>query len=136
MDERKKPRSALGVGITTLVTIVVAVLLTTFSVLALVTARADLRLSNRAIESSQSYYAADGQAEQWMATLDSFTNQNKANLLNSLTAGGYAATPKDGNWIVIDKRFSIDTTRDLLVEVAVNSNGELDVLKWQTTSKL
>jgi hypothetical protein len=50
----------------------VALLLTTFSVLALASARADLRLSEKVVASTQGYYAADGQAAQWLADLDAF----------------------------------------------------------------
>ena len=152
-SENSKPRSAIGVGIATLVTILVAVLLTTFSVLAFVTARADLRLSNKAVESTQSYYIADGQAEEWLAELDAHVVEGEGGTLwilagdfaAALADAGYkAATSTDGTStggastderVVVKESFSIDDRRELVVEVAINKDGGLDILRWQTVSK-
>ena len=135
MSAGSKPRTAIGVGITTLVTIIVAVLLTTFSVLTLVTARADLRLSNKAIESTESYYAADSAAEQWLAILDNFVIRGHADLLKNLNSAGYKVTTAGDGRILITESFSMDDKRDLLVEVAIDSSGRIDILTWKTISK-
>ena len=135
MSAGSRPRTAIGVGITTLVTIIVAVLLTTFSVLTLVTARADLRLSNKAIESTQSYYTADSEAEQWLAVLDNFVIRSHVDLLRDLNSAGYkVSTAVDGR-ILVTESFFMDSKRDLLVEVAIDSNGRIDILTWKTISK-
>ena len=135
MSAGSRPRTAIGVGITTLVTIIVAVLLTTFSVLTLVTARADLRLSNKAIESTQSYYTADSEAEQWLAILDNFVIRSHVDLLRDLNSAGYkVSTAVDGR-ILVTESFFMDSKRDLLVEVAIDSNGRIDILTWKTISK-
>jgi len=134
MSDIGKSRSALGVGITTIVTISVAVLLTTFSVLALVTARADLRLSNRAIEAAQDYYSTDGQAEAWMAELLSYIEESQVSTVKGLTDAGYTAKQLDADWTLIGKSFPIDDQRELLVQVALNRDGRLQILKWQTMS--
>jgi len=135
MSSGSRPRTAIGTGITTLVTIIVAVLLTTFSVLTLVTARADLRLSNKAIESTQSYYAADSQAEQWLAKLDAFTAGSHADLAGALRTAGYRVSIMGDGRILVTESFSIDGKRDLVVEAAIDTSGRIDVLVWKTVSK-
>ena len=134
MSPASKPRSAIGIGITTLVTIIVAVLLTTFAVLTLVTARADLRLSNKAIESTQNYYAADSQAEQWLAELDDFFSRDHEDLAVAIALAKYKVdTASDGRMLVFEQ-FVIDDKRYLLVEVAVDSYGKLDILTWKSVA--
>ena len=134
MTPASKPRSAIGIGITTLVTIIVAVLLTTFAVLTLVTARADLRLSNKAIESTQNYYAADSLAELWLAELDDFFSKDHEDLAVAIALAKYKVdTASDGRMLVFEQ-FVIDDKRYLLVEVAVDSYGNLDILTWKSVA--
>ena len=62
MDSRKKQSSFSSIGITSLVLIFVMLCLLTFSVLSLVTARADLRLSQKNAERTSAYYDAENRA--------------------------------------------------------------------------
>ncbi|MDR2587101.1 MAG: hypothetical protein LBC23_02415 [Coriobacteriales bacterium] len=146
MSKRITPRSAVGVGLSTLVTIMVAVLLTTFSVLALVSARADLRLSDKATDSAEHYYAADGEAEQWLADMEAFVRNNRGHLewgdsaalsalADKLSAAGYKATVDNSGNVHLTETFAIDERRDLIVEIALDTVGETDILRWQTTPK-
>jgi hypothetical protein len=163
MSARSRSRSAVGVGLSTLVTIMVTVLLTTFAVLTLVSARADLKLSNKTIESTQSYYAADSEAEEWLAALDAFARDEHGDLVADLSAAGYqsvatagarvddaagdgsggdaAGAGGDGVLVGDDGRirvaatFPIDEKRDLIVEIALDREGEIDILRWQSVSK-
>ncbi|MDR1016100.1 MAG: hypothetical protein LBL67_01335 [Coriobacteriales bacterium] len=68
-SRRLKAQTAFGMGIPTLLTILVVVLMTTFAVLALVSAKADRSLSTQAAAYDAAYYAADGQATAWLARL-------------------------------------------------------------------
>jgi hypothetical protein len=135
MSARSGSRWAIGVGIGTLVTIAVTVLLTTFSVLALVTAHADLRLSNKVIESTQEYYVADGQAERWLAQLDDFVAREHVDLVGALSAEGYTTSPDDDGGVLITQTFSINTNKEIIVEVIIDKDGGLAVVKWQTNAK-
>jgi hypothetical protein len=135
MSKRAVSRSAVGVGLSTLVTIMVAVLLTTFSVLTLVSARADLSLSEKAVTSTQTYYAADGKAEQWLAKVDTFVQQTHDDLVGDLTAAGYQPSVDDNGQLKIATTIPIDDKRDLIVEVALDSAGEMDILRWQSVPK-
>jgi hypothetical protein len=135
MSKKGSSRSAIGVGIATLVTIMVAVLLTTFSVLTLVTASADLRLSNKTVESAENYYAADGAAEQWLADLDAFLEQNPSSTEADFTAAGFQVTTTEEGSLKASQEFSIDENRSLVVEVALDVDGSWDILKWQSVLK-
>jgi hypothetical protein len=168
------------VGLSTLVTIMVTVLLTTFAVLTLVSARADLKLSSMAITSTQNYYVADGEAEEWLAKVDTFVHGEHGDLVADLSAAGYqyqlaaksdalgdtasggsggdgaagagdaasgessgdgANAARGGVLVDADGRvllaetFPIDDKRDLIVEIALDSTGEIDILRWQSVSK-
>ena len=157
MSAKSGARSALGVGISTLVTIIVAVLLTTFAVLTLVTARADLRLSTRAIESTQNYYEADSDAEIWLTELDAFVNQEEGqleydwrqstldaflaqpqaltDLAASLTAAGYNVQAAEDESILVTETFPIDDRRELVVKVLIGTDGRLSIHTWQVDLK-
>ncbi|MDR0347378.1 MAG: hypothetical protein LBH56_03290 [Coriobacteriales bacterium] len=138
MSRNRKSRSAVGIGLSTLVTIMVAVLLTTFSVLALVSARADLRLSNKVVASTQAYYVADAEAEQWLASLDARVSDYRATsgsgLAGSLAAAGYRVDTAGDGSLRIASSFSIDEGRNLEVELALDTKGEITILRWQTVA--
>jgi hypothetical protein len=90
----KKQRSAMGIGVTTLVTILVVMLLATFSVLSLVSARSDLNLSEMTIRSASDYYDANNEATRWYAQLDAICVANSAAAANngaSASAGAAGA---------------------------------------------
>jgi hypothetical protein len=128
------PRAALGVGLATLVTVLVAVLLTTFSVLALVSARADLRLSDKTAEAMESYYSADSQAEAWLAEIDERVDSGSF----SATAGGgseYTVGATSDGQITITRIFTIDEVRDLIVELKIDDGAEIEILRWQVTAQ-
>jgi hypothetical protein len=135
MSEENRPRSALGVGISTVVTVMVVVLLTTFSVLALVSARAELRLANKATESTENYYAADSQAEKWLADLDAFIGRGHDNLEGALATAGYKPEAAGEGKLRIAELFSLDDSRDLIVELVLDGEGKIDILRWQTVPK-
>ncbi len=128
-------RAALGVGLATLITVLVAVLLTTFSVLALVTARGDLSLSNKTAEAMESYYEADGQAEEWLSELDGYMSSGQTNLSNNLGRAGYElGLTKDGK-TTVSETFDIDNNRELSVEIMIDNYPQIEILKWQVTAK-
>lgn len=62
-----KDSSPVGVGIITILTVLLVLCLTIFSALTLSSARADLALSERSAETVQAYYHADAQAAQLYA---------------------------------------------------------------------
>ena len=77
MDFRKKQSSFSSIGITSLVLIFVMLCLLTFSVLSLVTARADLRLSQKNAERTSAYYDAENRANDILLSVISCIEEYK-----------------------------------------------------------
>ena len=59
-----------GIGASSILMIITVICLTTFSVLALLTARNDLRLTERTTEATALYYHADAQAQHTLMQID------------------------------------------------------------------
>jgi hypothetical protein len=133
MPVKRKRRSVLGVGIPTLVTILVVLLLAVFATLTLATARQDNSLTTRAATATQAYYAADSQATEWLAGLEAQAHSG-GSVSSVLTSQGYAPTAAAGGGWLVQQSFTIDSTRHLLVTVAVDSNGTCSVTQWQTAA--
>ena len=77
MDSRKKQSSFSSIGITSLVLIFVMLCLLTFSVLSLVTARADLRLSQKNAERTSAYNDAENRANDVLLSVISCIEEYK-----------------------------------------------------------
>jgi hypothetical protein len=125
----------LGVGVITLVTILVVLLLAAFSVLSLVLARSDLSLSQMATNSAQDYYAADAAATQWYAQLDSFVGTlggTPTNYQGALEAQGYTVNRTSAGELRVTQGFAMGANRQLQVTVAIQDNGTTVVRQWQT----
>jgi len=130
-----KKRSALGIGVTTLVTIIVVVLLTAFAVLSLVSALSSMRLSQMAVSQIEHYYAADSEATLWYAELDAFA----AGLAGSpdeyarqLAGAGYTLQQNDQDLLLVTQRFDMSEFRSLMVTVAINDNKTTTIKQWQS----
>ena len=130
-----KKRSALGIGVTTLVTIIVVVLLTSFAVLQLVSARSNLRLSEMAVNQIQNYYSADSEATIWYAELDAFA----ADLTGSpdaytrqLIDSGYTLLQNDEDKLLVTQSFEMSEYRSLVVTVAINDDKTTTIKQWQS----
>ncbi len=128
-------RAALGVGLATLVTILVAVLLTCFSVLALVTARADLNLSGKAADAMVAYYTADLAAEQWLAEVDDVLQSGQAGVSSKLGAAGYRTGTSASGEVTLSQSFVVDDIRSLDVELTIHDNATIEITKWQVTAE-
>jgi hypothetical protein len=139
MSRGATPRSAIGVGLSTLVTIMVVVLLTTFSVLTLVSARADLRLSNRAVAAMEGFYAADGEAQRWLADVDALIRETirgaDGQPQTVLSEAGYQVSTDEEGRVRLVEVFTVDDRRELNVEIALDTTGEIDILRWQTAPR-
>ncbi len=116
MKQRSRQDNAgLGVGMVSILIVFVVLCLTTFATLSLVSARADLRLTNRAAESLREYYAADSAAQEQLAQLDS--------LLEQAGADWQQIVEEDGVLCELS-----DTAATLRYQVAVNERKNLLVI--------
>jgi biopolymer transport protein ExbD len=128
-----KARTVVGIGITTLVTIMVVVLLTTFSVLALVSAHSDLRLSLLTNTAMEHYYAADARGQRWLAELDTFVGTTETgDRAAILMEAGYSVATGDDGTLVVSEHFVVDMNRQISVTVEIDAQGTLTVTRWQS----
>ena len=132
---KTRSRSALGVGVTTLVTLMVLLLMATFAALSLALARSDLTLSEMAAQSVQDYYQADAAAEQWYAELDNRVrelNVDPAEFLLALADAGYQVSLTNSGELWVSETFALGSKRQLVVTVAVADDKTITIRQWQT----
>jgi hypothetical protein len=135
-------KSSFGIGVTTLITIFMVLLLTTFAVLALAVARYDNVLSNQSMGASANYYAADLEACRWVADLQSLTSNNPQTEWESListdlsgsTVEVSALSDDSSVTLVCWRSFTIDERSELRVGVEISDNGELTIIEWRSIS--
>ncbi|MDR1087746.1 MAG: hypothetical protein LBL23_00410 [Coriobacteriales bacterium] len=128
-------RSALGIGVTTLVTILVVLLLAAFSVLSLTLARSNLELSERAATQAQDYYAADSEATVWYAQLDAFAATMEGapwDFAEQLAQAGYETHATSTGELSITQGFAINDQRTLLVTIAIYNDKTTTIRQWQS----
>ena len=130
-----KKRTALGVGITTLVTIVVVVLMTSFAVLTLVSAQSNLRLSEMAIAQAQRYYSADSEATVWYAGLEvqaANLTGGPSEYAQQLQRAGYTLLANDEDLLLVSQSFAVSEFRSLVVTVEINDDTTTTIRQWQS----
>lgn len=126
MRKNHRQGPGIGLGITSVLTVFVALCVTIFAALSFFSARADRDLSDKAAETTTEYYAADSKAEEAVADLAA-----------SLASGtdlpeGFTAQQAAGELRYVCD-FTISDTRTLHVELALN-NGALTRRVWQVNT--
>jgi hypothetical protein len=61
--EKKEPKASMSIGVSSILVIFIIICLVTFSVMFLVSARADYALSKKIADRNKAYYAATSQAQ-------------------------------------------------------------------------
>ena len=119
----EKRFGSIGVGATSIVLIAVVLCLTVFSVLALVTANADAKLSQKSLRSVADYYAAEAKVQQRLAAID-------AQLANGDVEAGEDIQIENGK---IFFSVSIDDVRELrvILEQTGKSAPRYEILSYQ-----
>jgi len=102
--------SPVGVGVITVITVLLVLSLSIFSALTLSTARADLALSRRNADTVTAYYAADAQA---------------AALYRAFEAGGQAE---------LEATLPVTDHQNLYLHLIRNEDGSVEILSWQTVA--
>lgn len=105
---KEKGTSPIGVGVLTILTVLLVLTLAVFSALTYASARADLALSRTNAETVRAYYAADGKARQ-------------------LQAGFAAGT--DGE---LEATLPITDTQSLYIHLVREPGGTVRTLAWKT----
>ena len=107
MKQSAKLSSPVGVGVIAILTVLLVLCLTIFSVLSLSAAQADLRLSQTNADTVSAYYAADAQAAQLYAAF----------------AGG-----DDGQ---LEAEIPVNDTQVLSIRLVRGADGAAQVEAWQ-----
>lgn len=131
----KKSRSALGVGVITLVTILVVLLLASFAVLSLVSAQSNYHLSQMAVTQDEAYYAADSEATLWYAELDAFAATlvgESDSFAVQLSQAGYTVETTSAGELRVLHSVTMNENRSLMVTVAVNDDTTTTIREWHS----
>lgn len=102
--------SPIGVGVITLIDVLLVLCLTIFSILTYSSARADLKLSQVNADAVTAYYAADSEA---------------AGLYAQFAAGTDAE---------LDTVVSVSDTQQLHIHLARSAGGSVEILEWKTAA--
>lgn len=143
MGERRN--TGVNVGGSSILVIFILLCLTTFATLSMVSAGADLRLTERAVAASRDYYAADAAAEQTLADIDqavrdtnrvpddSFLGRCKDNIAK---AAPQADIQEQGGDLLVRYSQTINENQELSVALRISGDGESRCTRemWQVVS--
>ena len=123
-----KRQWGIGVGSASVLIIFVLLCLTVFATLSLVSAQADLRLAERAAETTAAWYEADGRAAEFLCALDQAFEKasSPAELPGAEILEGAA---------VLDDSLGYDGARLLRYQVAVDENRAIEAVVSYTVSE-
>ena len=140
-DNSKMRRRSFGtaMGITSIIAILVILVLVVFSALSLITAKADLNLSQKTADNIKEYYAADSEAEMIIADFGDILESGGTGKINNIDFaryGGAFTAGKDYSYSDADDTLKftvdIDDSRELKIEVQYKDNGQIqEKLLWQ-----
>lgn len=129
--QRQKTEYRMGTGATSLLMIFIVLCLTTLSILALTTARNDLKMSNRAVEWTRDYYQATDRVQGILSELDAQLSARQAQEPEDEYFAGLEGVAVDGvdlDYNPAERRlaFSVDAGEDryLRVEIECLSPGD------------
>lgn len=123
----------MGIGITSLTTIMAVLMLTSFALLSLLSADSDLFLSEKAAQAVKDYYGADCLAEEWWQGLNEALGAGEAEEApRRLAAAGYALEDDEDGGYVARAVFPMGEKRRLEVAAAVTADGAASILSWQS----
>lgn len=106
-----KNASPIGVGVVTILTVLLVLSLTIFSTLTLSTARADLALSQRNADTVQAYYKADAQAAKRYADF------------------------AESDELELETTIPMTETQSLYLHLARQADGSILILAWKTQAE-
>ncbi len=130
MDNKRSPKSIISTGTTSIVLIFVMLSLLTFSVLSLVSAQADLRLSRKSADRTTDYYEAENAAN---VTLAGLLTAEGPDALAAFAAASNVTLTEDGR-----AAYQVPLGEDqvLAVEVTLPTAGEpCRIDRWQAVSR-
>lgn len=143
IDNSKVRKRSFGttMGVTSIIAILVILVLVVFSTLSLITAKADLNLSQKTADNIKAYYDADSRAEIIITEVGDVIISELTHEINTGTRGdfakeyaakkGYAYENTEDGWL-LKFNVPIDYSRELKVEVLFDNDGHLKEKQlWQ-----
>jgi len=128
----KSASAAIGLGVSSLLTVMAVLLLTSFALLSLLSANSDLLMSQKAAQAVKEYYAADCQAVTWMMHLtQTMAHTDEIPVDVKLYQAGFEAEYTNEAYIV-NKTFSMGEKKNLIVSASVSTGGVIRILLWQS----
>ncbi len=134
MKQQSGSGSSMGVGVSSILMIFVALCLTIFAALSFLSANADWKLSQKGAEFTTAYYQADTEAERkYQEIAQAFTPADPAGSLSGLEV---AVTEEDGKTIV-RYEIAISDRRSLSVELQADASQPTGFLRrcWRVEMK-
>ncbi|MCL1880084.1 MAG: hypothetical protein FWF71_05660 [Actinomycetia bacterium] len=133
--KKRSNRPGIGVGLTTLVTIFVVLLLTAFSVLALASARADMSFSVKASQAVGSYYSAEREASQWVASVEDLIGGREATAWQKdiVALKDNTEVRRVQSGLQLSHNFEYDKTHVLEVHLLIAPDGSVKVTEWRNS---
>ena len=129
-DTKRKTSFGTSMGVSSILAILVILVLVVFSTLSITTSEADLTLSKKSADSIQAFYAADCKAEDKLAEIASAISAG-SNLETALKSEGFEVIPDNSGNYLIKYVISIDSNRNLDVEVLASQDGKITKKQWQ-----
>lgn len=142
MEETKARRSpadggtGIGVGGSSVLAVFVVLCLTTFAVLSLVSAEADLRLSEKAAQAVSAYYQADAQGQKLLSRLTAMAREGEEDLparVRELPQVSACQTREDGH-ILVEFSVPVEELQTLRVQADLTpalEGAPIEVLRYQ-----
>jgi hypothetical protein len=125
----KKGRFGTTMGVPSIIAILVILVLIVFSALSIMTAKADLNLSEKTAASIRNYYKADSEAEDRLAEAVDAVKNGKSDVLPDI----YQIKKVDGGTQVV-YNIPIDQGKGLSVELLITDSGKATRKLWQVVS--
>lgn len=122
---KQKTEFHFGVGASSILMIFTVLCLTVFSVLTFSTARADQRLTEKALDGTREYYAADRQAEETLARIDGILKKAKdlPTAKQLLAEAGFSVDP-EGEVFQVTAEFAVGDNRTYRMVVELTGDPE------------
>lgn len=122
---KQKTEFHFGVGASSILMIFTVLCLTVFSVLTFSTARADQRLTEKALDGTKEYYAADRQAEETLARIDGILEKAKdlPTVKQLLAEAGFSVDP-EGEVFQVTAEFAVGDNRTYRMVVELTGDPE------------
>jgi len=109
-------KMGISIGGPTIIMVFVVLCLTTLGTLSLVTAKADFKLTQKTVESTAAYYAADSQGQLFLAEVDSALNHENAADLIAKLPDTEVIQNKDAT-LAVSCSIKINEAKSLLIEL-------------------